>query len=387
MAKNHVIIDARWVRHAPFLRGEYWCVKIRDLQTGKTHFVSTREKKENKAHQAIQRWIEERKRADAGALQLKGSARSFKRSFKEWLDLKTDLRPATITNYRIDLEKVYGPAFEGKLVGEIGFEDIERFLNRLAKKKKASRRTRAKHLGQLRSFFRWCVSRRYVKINPCEGIKLPRGEKREGVALTLDQARKLIEAAGEDPVLEIEDARRGKWEQTFPVPPYLQLACLLGLHTGLRRGNVLGLRWRHIDLGQGKIRFEGAEMKSHRPFEIPIHPELEEVLRRKLRGRRKVDPKRLVLGARILRFDNSFKAALERAGLPRTIRFHDLRHSFSSWLALRVPYALQKELMGHTPADVTLQYSHCAWPDKVQAIHSLPRLLTAPEEPQAQAKG
>jgi site-specific recombinase XerD len=58
-------------------------------------------------------------------------------------------------------------------------------------------------------------------------------------------------------------------------------------------------------------------------------------------------------------FRRAFKKALKQAGLPKSVRIHDLRHTFASWLAIKgVPLQQIKELLGHSQITTTLRYAH-----------------------------
>lgn len=68
----------------------------------------------------------------------------------------------------------------------------------------------------------------------------------------------------------VEYTNRTAAKQTWTPPEYLWLAVLLAVYTGLRRANILGLRWRQVDLGQRAIRIEAGSMKAGRAHEVPI---------------------------------------------------------------------------------------------------------------------
>ncbi|MGH7754076.1 MAG: tyrosine-type recombinase/integrase [Gemmatimonadales bacterium] len=204
--------------------------------------------------------------------------------------------------------------------------------------------------------------------------------KRIGVALTLEQARSLICACREPVVHRIQDRRRKQGEQAWPPPPHLFLAVLVALHTGLRRGNTTRLRLSQLDLGQRKINIAAEEMKANADFVIPVHPELAEALTESLRGRGKLGPDELVLGREVKEITKSFKSALKRAGLP-PIRWHDLRHTASTWWSERAPQAVKDALMGHAPVGVSGRYTHIPFETMKRVVDCIPRLLTAEPVP------
>ena len=92
-----------------------------------------------------------------------------------------------------------------------------------------------------------------------------------------------------------------------------------------------------------------------------------------LNSRRSVDPDDRVIGDTVKSLRVSFKAALKRGGV-RDVRWHDLRHSVSSWLGSRCTFACLRDLLAHSPGNVTSVYVHSRWSEQVEAIGSLPDL-------------
>src|SRR5713226_8855006 len=79
------------------------------------------------------------------------------------------------------------------------------------------------------------VEQRVIACHPCEAFRkrLPKVERKELAVLTVDQSSRLFDAIRHHRVY-------------WPV--------LLALATGMRRGEILALRWRHVDLDRGSIR-------------------------------------------------------------------------------------------------------------------------------------
>jgi integrase len=72
----------------------------------------------------------------------------------------------------------------------------------------------------------------------------------------------------------------------------------------------------------------------------------------------------------------AFKGALDRAGLGGLrFRFHDLRHTFATWLGAENPEAVVAALLGHTPTTVTSLYTQHVGPERLRrALDGLPEL-------------
>lgn len=129
---------------------------------------------------------------------------------------------------------------------------------------------------------------------------------------------------------------------------YPALAC--AILTGLRRGELLGLRWENVDLERGIIYV--LESKSGTGREVPVSSKLREVLETMPGGNG------LVFELPVVSFRRGFAAAVKRAGLAH-VRAHDLRHTFASHFVMRtgdLP-ALQR-ILGHASYRMTQRYAH-----------------------------
>ena len=379
--KKHRVINGRWVMHGLRLRGGYWRGRVRDKVTGRVFQPGTRETRSDKAEQAILNWIKDREleeqRAVHGAQPL---TQGFDACFRDWLTLKEGkVRASTLRGYwrafdgdvgeRTDSKAkgVLAPEFGSQFLDEITALQVERFFSGLARAAR-SVGTQRRYLWLLRSFFAWCVSHKLCRENPTLTVKLARGARRSGVALSVSEARRLVAACAAKTSHEIKDARRKKGTQSWPAPKYLQRAVLIALYTGLRRSNVLGLTWGKVDLEKNKITLPADEMKAHAEHVAPLHP----VLRKHLGDGGAADE--VVLGKDLDAIRKSFKSALGRAGLPETVRWHDLRHSFGTWLGEEHPWAVVQTLLGHRIQDVTGKYVHVRLEKLRQAVESLPDL-------------
>jgi integrase len=143
---------------------------------------------------------------------------------------------------------------------------------------------------------------------------------------------------------------------------------LVALRTGMRVGELLGLRWADVDLAGGRINVRQAYVrgrfvlpKSHKAREIPLGDEVAGVLRAYRHERGPLvfcDARGNPLRAALLQWP--LKRALKRARL-RGIGWHDLRHSFASHLAMRgAPLKVIQELLGHSSIITTMIYAHLA---------------------------
>jgi len=128
--------------------------------------------------------------------------------------------------------------------------------------------------------------------------------------------------------------------------------------TGLRRGEMLALRPDQI---HEDIIALGANTKSGKPRGIPMPPRAVKIAR-----------KRLPWGVHHETLRKRFETAREAAGMPN-VRWHDLRHTYASWLAQSgQPMSAIRDLMGHSSLAVTDRYAHLAPHHLRAAVATLP---------------
>jgi integrase len=175
---------------------------------------------------------------------------------------------------------------------------------------------------------------------------------------------------------------------------------VLALTTGMRRGELLGLKWTDVDLERGVLAVRRALAPDGKTFTLPKNGKgrsirlTEQAVEALEAHRNAQDDERSKLGnvwkdnglvfpstvGTPMNSDNlvyrSFKPLLRRAGL-KEIRFHDLRHTFATlMLEQRENPKVVQEILGHSQISLTLDtYSHVLPDIQEEAIGRLGRLL------------
>lgn len=178
---------------------------------------------------------------------------------------------------------------------------------------------------------------------------------------------------------EVHDYRR-LVDAAKKVDARVHLLVLLAGSAGLRRGEIIALKWTDLDLARRMIRLERAIWRKHeetpkggRGRSIPMTAELADALtrHRHLQGERVLYSERgEELSNRTIR--NWMAQAQRRAGLEATGAIHILRHTFCSHLAAAgVPAKAIQELAGHADLSTTLRYMHLSPSDRSSAMTAL----------------
>jgi integrase len=233
--------------------------------------------------------------------------------------------------------------FGGKYLYEISPLLIERY-----KKKRIEEVTPAtlnRELACLKHMFTKAIEWEKTDYNPVRSVKLLRENNARLRYLTCDDIQRLYENCAD----------------------HLKPIVLTALYTGMRRGEILKLKWEDVDLDQ-KIIFV-RNTKNNEVREIPLNNLLTNTL----------SSIKFTLPYVFCNEDGkpygsvrkSFDTALKKAGI-EDFRFHDLRHTFASHLVMSgVDLMTVKELLGHKTIKMTLRYAHLSPSHKRRAIEAL----------------
>ena len=253
---------------------------------------------------------------------------------------------------------------------------INEWVNLLIKQ--VTSNTAGNHLKRLSQAFSEAVKVRYLKENPCSPISAPTESNRpEKEVFTQGQVESLLKNSGKE------------WQGVI----------LLGFYCGLRLGDAVSLRWKDVDLSTNWISLTPEKTRRlEKMVRIPIHPDLHEYLmsldgsddpeafvhptlaEKKVPGKSglSLSFSRIVSSAgiksRLLR-PQKHTDALTRRHNVRSLTFHSLRHTATSWLANEgVPDDVRMKLVGHSDKAVHAKYSHHDERALREAIGKLPKL-------------
>jgi integrase len=306
---------------------------------------------------------------------------TFAERFDAWLEEhRPRIESGTYRDYRVHGDKRLKPFFGAMRPAAITPADVRRYVAHLVGAGDLSAKTINNSVGVLRVFFAHLEEDGDVVRNPArsspggrERIKL-RAEHREMDYLRLDEIPRYLDACDD---------------------VYRPLAETL-IATGLRISEALALTWADVDWSERSLRVlrsrkaQGyGSTKGDRFRSVDYGARLEAVLRSLHHAGAPLDARTLVFrgprGGELSRSDVSrdlHKHALEDAGLRRTLRLHDLRHSAAaSWLAAGLPLIYVQRQLGHASITTTQQvYGHLEESFLRDAADRVERLIWTPAD-------
>ena len=320
-----------------------------------------RETTDKEARRALSKAIDKLERGE-----LVGTPRQLTRDFlRRWIaDVAPHrLRPRTLERYAGIVEKYLVPELGAYPLERLSGQHIDRLHARCLEVMTPAS-VRSVH-AVLRSALRYAKERRLIDRNPADGTTPPRAPASEMTALDLDDCRRFLDAIVGD-----------RHEALY----------VLALTTGMRLGELLGLRWSDVDLDAPRVAVRHSLIRTrgtwllappktkHSNRSIVLSARAVRALQAHATAQKRA---RLAAGPgwsdHGLVFTDEWgmplygghmterylKPLLRRAGLP-SIRFHDLRHSAATlMLGQGVNPKIVSEMLGHAGVQITLdRYSH-----------------------------
>jgi len=261
-------------------------------------------------------------------------------------------------SYRDDVRygRVWTDRFGGRALEEIAPTDLDRIKSERARQVKPS--TINRELAFLKHVYNIAIRDGKTASNPVSKIRF------------------LREPSGR--VRYLTDEEEARLMRALPAEPDRQRIKVL-LQTGLRKSEFLGLRWKDIDLRAGVITIPRS--KNGETRHVPMTTDVRGILTRLPRP---LDASALVfpnsVGTRDYRWAAKTFLAAVRAAQIDNFRFHDLRHTFASRLAMEAVDLLAiKDLGGWKSLAMVQRYAHLSPEHHRDAIERLVTRTTVVE--------
>ena len=301
---------------------------------------------------------------------------------EHWLEdvVKPNKAPKTHQGYELVVRLHILPVIGRKRLRSLGVPDVRDLIARLEEQGMTTRGIQQVH-AVLRNALQSAMREEVVARNVAKLVQVKTPRYEVGRGLSVEQARILLTAARSD---------------------RLYALYVLAVYLGLRRGELLGLRWRDVDLEEGTLQVRHTLQRVDGDLQflppktrtsrrtIPLPPSCVDALRahrvaqgkeRLGAGSRWVDED-MVFASRVgtpIEPDNlsrSWYQARKALGDPPP-RFHDLRHTcVSLLLAEGAPPHVVQQIVGHSAIDVTMTiYAHASLDEKRKALGRLGEAL------------
>ncbi len=322
--------------------------------------------------------------ADSHKLDL---AKQGKYTVGTWMDVwfenvaKVKVRPSSHQTYKGYIDNHIKPSIGKIPLEKLTTMELQKFYRKLLTKGRVERveskdqpkglsAKTVRNINQvISSAMDFAIAQKIISENPCKAVALPKLEHKEMQTIPAEQLQAFLTEAKATGVYEMY---------------YIELA------TGLRRGELLGMKWEDIDMKQGIIRvrrqvsrIDGkiveAPLKTKNSYRVvTISPQAIEVLKQQ---KAKTNDQYVFPspnGGPISpdSVNNMLHRVLDRAGIPK-VRFHDLRHTFAT-LALQngVDIKTVSGMLGHFSAGFTLDtYAHVTTAAQKEAAETMGQVL------------
>lgn len=350
-----------------------------DPETGKQILKNVLGKTQAEVKEKLKKALEEAKKIDF--------TRTGKYTVEMWMDewfenvCKIKVRASSHQTYRGYIDHHIAPYIGDIPLEKLSTMDLQKLYRKLMTKgrveriesEKQSKGLSAKTVRNINqvisSAMDFAVAQKIMSVNPCKAVALPKAEHKEMKTIPAEQLEAFLREAKETGVYEMY---------------YIELA------TGLRRGELLGLKWQDIDWKNGIIkvrrqvaRVDGeiveAPLKTKNSYRaVTISQQAIEVL--KTQKAKTYDeyvfpsPNGGPISPDSV--NNMLKRVLARAGIPK-VRFHDLRHTFAT-IALQngVDIKTVSGMLGHFSAGFTLDtYAHVTTSAQKEAAETIGRII------------
>lgn len=274
---------------------------------------------------------------DAGSYVGKKADIPFDKLMDEFLEIhcRANNKESSYTR-NVVISKQLLKFFGKKALSQVTVKSIEEY--KAVRKKKVEPASVNRELAMLKHIFNKAKAWGHARENPVEKVKFYREPERIRY-LSPEEIRRLFD------IMKKENKKA----------PHLKPMVILALYTGMRRGEILWLKWSEVDFENRIIHL--ATSKSGKPRTIELCDTVYNTLAVLKHTSKYVFPSDKT-GRPFTDIKNAFHALIKKAAI-QDFRFHDLRHTFASLNAMRGENAFViKELLGHSTLEMSLRYSH-----------------------------
>ena len=277
----------------------------------------------------------------------------MRKSIEEFLAYLRHERNAsshTISSYGRDLGQLEAYFIEKKVDWRSAGNVVLRGFLACLYEKKRKKSTIGRKLAAMRSFYAYCLKRKWIEKNPAKVLARPRQDKNVPSFLSEDEMAEFLDLPSSDKPLDLRD----------------RAALELLYASGIRVGELVAVDLEDISFGERLVRVKGKGKKERL---VPFGKKAEAGLRAYLQARPDILKDRLSQNALFLNYRGERLTSrsverivgkyIRRTAVRRKISPHSLRHSFASHLLSRgADLRVIQELLGHASLATTQKYTH-----------------------------
>ena len=270
--------------------------------------------------------------------------------FIAYLKYERNASPHTISNYRRDLLQL-AHYLESK---KLSLKDIDNIVLRgflaVLYDRGEKKSTVGRKLAAIRSFFQFCVRKRWMDDNPAKVVSTPKQDKSVPSFLSEEEMQEFLDLPQTAKPLDLRD--KAMLELLYA--------------TGIRVSELVGICLEDVKFASRLIRIKGKGKKERLvPFGRTAEKSLRSYLRvRPLLNKEQVEETTVFLNYRGQKLssrsvERTVDKCIQRSAVRRKISPHSLRHSFASHLLSRgADLRIIQELLGHESLATTQKYTH-----------------------------
>lgn len=296
-------------------------------------------------------------------------------TFLDWLRLwletymKNKVKQSTYVSYRGYIENHLAPAFPTLKLKDLTTKLLQDFYNYKQNTQGLSPKTILNLHRCLHKAMNQAVLEHYIDFNPCDAVSLPRNEKPQVEILTREEQQKLIYTS---------------YKYRYGIFIRLTLA------TGIRLGELLGLRWEDVDFNKRMLSIRSIPLIPNIASELQLWKNVQQN-DAMTAGAAYQDSGFLVtnpFGGYLepRTFKDAYDEILKASGLGH-YTFHALRHTFATRaMEQGMDAKTTSILLGHSSVSFTLDtYTHVLDSQKQEEMKVMEEFFTLPDMPQVQS--
>jgi integrase len=309
----------------------------------------------------------------AAKAKLKANIGQAQATVQEWTEhwlrnYTTGLKPATVARYRQHLARI-NQTIGCDLMSDLSSDQLQRMYSDWCRDG-LTVQTANGAMGTLKTVITNAMTAGRVTENAAADVILSKPRKSKATSLTPQQLHGFMSGLS-----------AGEWGDSAEAKQ-LHLIALTAAHTGLRRGEIVNLKWENVNLADGKLEVVSSKTDAGERT-VDIGGELVTALSKHRVSLAMINTGLVAFGAPVFpgvdgeRLSRKFGTTARRLGMPKGCTLHWLRHTHATTLLnAAIPLTVIAERLGHADASVTLRtYAHAMQGQQAEAAQVMDNVM------------